>query len=325
MRSLYPSIEPYAIHHIRVEKPHEIYVEECGNPEGIAVVFLHGGPGSGCSAEHRRYFDPAFYRIILVDQRGSGRSKPLGETGGNTTQDLIADMELIRRHLEIPQWMLFGGSWGATLALLYALTYPNRTRGMVLRGSFLARQADLDWFFLGIRRLLPKAWERLSHGIPDREGLDSLIDWYHAALHGDDLSHSLDAARRWSEWGSQAVNWNKGESRDKSDQGAETATQREQMLAKVRIETHYAHNRYFIRENEILEGLESLPPMPASIVHGRYDLTCTMESAWLLHRAIPGSRLVEVADAGHLIDDPAMISVLVEETDRMRTDQFFAA
>ncbi|MES9991332.1 MAG: prolyl aminopeptidase [Candidatus Thiodiazotropha sp.] len=316
--ALYPVAEPYAVHRMAVDKSHELYVEECGNPLGDPVLFLHGGPGSGCSIEHRRYFDPAFYRILLVDQRGSGRSKPLGETKTNTTRDLLSDLDSVRHHLQIEGWLLFGGSWGATLALLYALTYPDRTRGMVLRGSFLARQADLDWFFLGIRRLLPKAWERMTQGIPVREGLDSLIDWYHAALHGDDLSLSLDAARRWSEWGSQVVNWNKGESRDKSDQGAETETQREQMLAKVRIETHYARNRYFIRENEILERLESLPTMPVSIIHGRYDLTCTMESAWLLHRAIPDSRLVEVAEAGHLIDDPAMISALVMETDRMR-------
>ncbi|MBT2971785.1 MAG: prolyl aminopeptidase [Candidatus Thiodiazotropha sp. (ex Ctena orbiculata)] len=318
MRALYPHAEPYAVHRIAVDEPHQIFLEECGNPRGVPVVFLHGGPGSGCSPDHRRYFDPEFFRIILVDQRGSGRSQPLGETAANTTRDLVYDMESIRRHLGIERWMLFGGSWGATLALVYALTHPDHILGMVLRGSFLAREEDLEWFLVGLRRLLPSAWEQLTRGIAGCRELGSLIDWYHAALHGEDRQRSLDAARRWSEWGGQVVNWHKPGSGENGGRGDESEEQLEQLLAKVRIETHYARHRYFIRENEILDRLDLLPGVPVSIIHGCYDLTCIMESAWLLHRAIPGSRLVEVSDAGHLIDDPAMISALVEETDRVR-------
>ncbi|MEW8649343.1 MAG: prolyl aminopeptidase [Candidatus Thiodiazotropha sp.] len=318
MRVLYPPVEPYAVHQIAVDEPHRLYVEACGNPRGVPVVFLHGGPGSGCTPDHRRYFDPDFFSIILVDQRGAGRSRPLGETAANTTWDLVADLESIRRQLEIERWMLFGGSWGAALALVYALTHPDHTLGMVLRGSFLAREEDLTWFLVGLRRLLPRAWEQLTGGIAGCGVLGPLIDWYHAALHGEDRQPSLDAARRWTEWGGQVVNWHKPGSRENGGRGDESVEQLGHLLAKARIETHYAQHRYFIRENEILDRIDSLPGMPVSIIHGRYDLTCIMESAWLLHRAIPGSRLVEVADAGHLIDDPAMISALVEETDRMR-------
>lgn len=318
MRSLYPVSEPYAVHHICVETPHELYVEECGNPQGIPVVFLHGGPGSGCSAEYRRYFDPDFYRIILFDQRGSGRSRPLGETAQNRTLDLIADMEVIRHHLAIAQWMLFGGSWGATLMLLYTLSHPGRVLGMVLRGTFLARVSDLDWFFVGLKRLFPQAWEGLSKEIPDCSEAWDLIGWYYDALRSEDPAISLNAALTWSSWGSRIVSWHKSGFGNNREETPMTEVQRERMLAKVRIETHYAYHRYFIGENEILSRIGSLPGIPVTFVHGRYDLTCTMESAWLLHKAIPDSRLVQVPDAGHLIDEPAMISALIEETDRMR-------
>lgn len=319
MNSLYPCCDPYAVHHIGVDMPHELYVEECGNPQGVPVIFLHGGPGSGCSADHRRYFDPGVYRIVLFDQRGAGRSLPLGETMRNSTADLVSDMETIRRHLHIAQWMLFGGSWGATLALIYALAHPHRLLGVILRGTFLAREADLDWFFVGLRRLFPQAWEKLSDGIAGCSEAHALIDWYHSALQGEDRSLALRAARNWSAWGHHVVSWRQALSSERPEEGAETDVQRERLLAKVRIETHYAHHRYFIDENEIIARIGSLPRIPISIVHGRYDLVCTMESAWLLHRALPGSRLVMVAEAGHLIDEPAMSAALIEETDRMRT------
>jgi proline iminopeptidase len=318
MRSLYPSIEPYAVHGFDVDQPHQIHVEECGNPHGVPVIFLHGGPGSGCNAEHRRYFDPDFYRIILFDQRGSGRSRPLGETSRNRTSDLVADMERIRDHLEIPRWLLFGGSWGATLALDYAFSHPNRVQGMVLRGTFLARESDLDWFFVGLKRLFPQAWERFSGVVPDCADLCSLIDGYHALLHGENPLVALDAARGWSEWGSRVVNWHRGRDTGKANPDTETRAHQERLLAKARIETHYARHRYFIEENAILARIHTLPLIPVTIVHGRFDLVCTMDAAWALHRAIPGSRLVQVADAGHLIDEPSMAAALVEETDRMR-------
>lgn len=318
MRSLYPSSEPYAVHKIRVGNSHQLYVEECGNSQGTPVIFLHGGPGSGCSDDQRRYFDPDFYRIVLFDQRGSGRSEPLGETESNSTLDLVSDMEAIRRQLNIEKWLLFGGSWGATLALLYAINYPQRASGLVLRGSFLARESDLEWFFIGLRRLFPLAWGELVKALPDNTELEDLINWYHATVRGGDESLTLQAAQQWSDWGSQVVNWHKPGSEGEVGKQSVTEARQARLLAKVKIETHYARHRYFIEDNEILNRIGSLHAMPVSIVHGRFDLTCTMEAAWQLHKAIPNSRLIEVADAGHLIDEPAMTSALIEETDRMR-------
>ncbi len=324
MKSLYPELDPYAIHHLNVDDLHELHVEECGNPNGIPALFLHGGPGSGCSDEHRRYFDPTYYRIILFDQRGSGKSLPLGETELNTSQHLVSDMETIRRHLGIEQWMLFAGSWGATLALLYAQTHPDRLLGMILRGSFLARTEDMEWFFVGLKRLFPQPRERFSNDVAEPENLETVIKWYYTAVHGDDHDLSLHAARAWSAWGSYVVNWHRARSGEKLDREkqseteTETETERERLLAKVRIETHYAYHRYFIVQNQILSNIATLPDIPVSIVHGRFDLTCTMEAAWLLHRAIPNSRFIQVEEAGHLIGEPAMTAALIEETDRMR-------
>lgn len=313
MKELYPISEPHAVHRIEVAQPHELYVEECGNPNGTPVIFLHGGPGSGCSAYHRRFFDPEFYRIILFDQRGSGRSLPLGETNKNSTSDLVRDMEVIRRYLEVEKWMLFGGSWGAALALIYGQTHPGRLLGMVLRGLFLARERDLEWFFSGLGRLFPQEWERLLLGIPDGEQAD-LVAAYHRRIHGDDRELSLKSARAWSAWGSCVVSWNLPKGPERSDEAEDQV----RLLAKARIETHYAQHRYFIKDNQILERIGSLPKVPVSIVHGRFDLTCTMESAWLLHQALPDSNLVVVPEAGHLMNEPAMVSALVQESDRMR-------
>lgn len=317
MRALYPASEPYAVHRIRLPKSHELYVEECGNPDGVPVIFLHGGPGSGCSPDHRRYLDPAYYRSILFDQRGCGRSLPLGETQGNRTADLVADMEVIRRYLEIERWMLFGGSWGATLALVYAQAHPGRLLGMLLRGVFLARDADLKWFFQDLGRLLPQAWRELSQGMHFDDWQD-LIVRYHEHVHGADTEQALRAARAWSDWGGQVVNWYRAEAPPGAEAEAETEADKARLLAKVRIETHYAYHRYFIGADEILQRVASLPAIPISIVHGRRDLACTLEAAWLLHRAIPDSRLVVVNEAGHLMSEPAMAAALVEEADRMR-------
>lgn len=308
---LYPTAEPYAVHRIPVDEPHEIHVEECGNPEGVPVIFLHGGPGSGCSADHRRFFDPAFYRIVLFDQRGAGRSSPAGETRNNTSADLISDMERIRRTLGIARWMLFGGSWGATLALLYAQAHPERVSAMVLRGVFLARETDLLWFFRDLRRLLPEAWARFSHAVRD---VDDLIGGYHQSVHGDDRARALHAAQAWNVWGSEVVNWQ----RDRTPSTADTQVPGEPLLAKIRLETHYAQHRYFIGENRILERADSLPVVPVSIVHGRLDLACNLLAAWQLQRAIPGSRLMVLERAGHLMSEPDMAQALVAETDRLR-------
>jgi proline iminopeptidase len=227
-------------------------------------------------------------------------------------------MEAIRHQLGIAQWLLFGGSWGATLALIYTLTHPGRVSGMILRGTFLAREADLEWFFIGLKRLLPQAWHRLVEGLPENITLAALINHYHATVHGGDRDIALQAASKWTAWGRQVVNWHRPGTDDASEEKPETEQQQARLLAKVKIETHYARHRYFLQENEILRRIESLSTIPVSIVHGLYDLTCTMESAWQLHRAIPDSRLIQLPDAGHLIEEPPMASALVEETDRMR-------
>ncbi len=317
MNTRYPPLDPYVSYHIDVDATHRLYVEECGNPRGFPVVFLHGGPGSGCSPEHRRYFDPKGYRIVLIDQRGCGRSEPLGETESNTTADLVADLERVRQQLEIDQWLLFGGSWGATLALVYALRYPQRVLGMVLRGVFLAREADLEWFFCGLKRLLPREWSAFSNEGSATAGCGELIARYHDALRGEDRQRALQAARRWSDWGGRVVHWHHSAVAENGVSSDDAQARESRLLAKVAIETHYAVHHYFIGENEILDRVASLPLMPVSIVQGHFDLTCPMGGAWQLHRAIPGSRLIEVEGAGHLIDEPAMISALVKETDRL--------
>lgn len=320
MRTLYAPCEPYAVHTISVETPHQLYVEESGNKGGIPVIFLHGGPGSGCAPGHRRYFDPEAYRIILFDQRGSGKSQPSGELSNNNIHALVADLEAIRDHLGISKWLLFGGSWGATLGLFYALTHSERVLGMILRGAFLARESDLDWFFFDLRRLFPEAWYKLSKQVPSCRSSADLIDWYHAAVHGDDSGLSLQAARSWSEWGNHVVYWHRNSDTEApSNAEPETDARNQRLIAKVKIETYYAKHRYFMAENELLDRIGSLTPMAVTLVHGLFDLTCSMESAWLLHQAIPNSEFIQLREAGHLIDEPAMIAALVEESDRMRT------
>ena len=313
MRTLYPTIEPYAVHRIAVDGCNKLYLEESGNPVGLPVLFLHGGPGSGCSVEHRRFFDPERYRIILFDQRGSGRSFPLGGAEWNTASDLVGDMETIRRYLKLDRWLLFGGSWGATLALLYCESHPDRVLGMVLRGVFLAREKDLKWFFNDLRHLFPQQWEKFAQSVTEPEQSD-LITAYYRRIYGSNEARSLNAAQAWSDWGSHVVHWNLiGEQSMQTEEGKDQTL----LLAKARVETHYAQHRYFISDNQILERISLLPVMPVSIVHGSYDLTCTMEAAWLLHRAIPDSDLIVVPEAGHLAHEPAMVSALVTETDRM--------
>ncbi len=317
MKTLYPPLDPHASHRIDVGGRHVLYVEECGNPRGFPVLFLHGGPGSGCSPDHRRYFDPSGYRIVLVDQRGAGRSTPLGGTHDNTTADLVSDLEIVRQRLGIERWVLFGGSWGATLALVYATHHPGRVLGMVLRGVFLARETDLAWFFHDIQRLLPQEWAAFADGLPATSQASDLIAWYHQALHANDRQVARQAANRWAEWGRCVVNWHRSDTAEPGASSDDPQTRQTRLLAKAAIETHYAVHRYFIGENEILERVGNLPAWPVAIVQGRFDLTCTLEGAWHLHRAMAGSRLIEVAGAGHLIDEPAMVSALVEETDRL--------
>lgn len=311
MRELYPALEPCQVHAVPVEEPHVLHVEEAGNPQGLPVVFLHGGPGSGSRPYHRQFFDPARYRIVVFDQRGAGRSRPAGCTEANDTQRLIADMERIRQSLGIDRWLVFGGSWGATLGLVYAQTHPERVSGLILRGTFLASQRDLDWFFRdGVRHIFPDAWEELVAPIslPERE---DLIGAYHRRVNSEHPRERLEAARAWSQWTGRVVTYT-------LPAGASGAPQdQDRLLQEARIELHYALHRYFLRPEQILNDAGSLPSVPVTIVHGRRDLTCTVEAAWRLHRALPAAKLVIVAEAGHLASEPAMVDALVTETDWM--------
>ncbi|MEX2523807.1 MAG: prolyl aminopeptidase [Gammaproteobacteria bacterium] len=310
MRTLYPEIEPYNKDAIAVDAVHDVYMEECGNPDGIPVLFLHGGPGSGSNENHRRYFNPDKYRIVLFDQRGCNRSVPRGETRNNTTQDLLADIEVIRERLQIEQWLVFGGSWGSTLGLLYAQAHPGRILGLILRGSFLARQADLDWFVkFGANRVFPDAWEEFIRPIPEDER-DNLIEAYHRRVHGGDAEEQLAAARRWATWAGKVVTW----TLPVYEPGEEDTAK---MIHEVAIETHYAKNRYFVEENHILDNMNRIPEVPVRLIHGRRDILCPLTSSWLLHRALPQSTLNIVREGGHLAGEPPMIDALVSATDAM--------
>lgn len=310
MRELYPEINASNSYRLKVDPVHTIYVEEAGNPRGIPVIFLHGGPGSGCNENHRRYFNPKKYRVVLFDQRGCNRSTPVGETKNNSTQDLLQDIERIREHLGIEQWLVFGGSWGATLGLLYAQSHPSRVLGMILRGTFLARQKDLDWFGRkGASMIFPDYWQDFTGIIPDPERSD-LISAYHARVHGADREARETAAMAWSKWAGRLVTYLlPGADYTPGDVG--------KTVREVLIETHYAMHRYFIDENRILDNAALLPPVPVRIVHGRRDLTCTLDASWSLHRALHDSELVIVKEGGHLAGEPVMVDALVTATDDM--------
>ncbi|WP_348757270.1 prolyl aminopeptidase [Candidatus Methylocalor cossyra] len=309
MRDLYPEIEPYAVHRFK-RGGHQLYVEECGNPSGVPVVFLHGGPGSGCKPDHRRFFHPEKYRIVLWDQRGAGRSLPRGELRHNTTADLLRDLEYIRQQLRIPSWLLFGGSWGATLALLYAEQHPARVLGLVLRGVFLARPQDLDWFVGpgGVRCIYPERWEQLCAGLSEDERADPVAALYRRLTGADELARRR-AARDWALWSGQVIF---GEAFDPEAGGEHAA-----LVDQARIELHYALHRYFIADNAILDQCQRIARLPTVIVHGRRDLVCPVEGAYRLHRCLPGSLLRILPEAGHIASGPAMIDALVTAADTM--------
>jgi proline iminopeptidase len=313
MLTLYPVIEPCTQIQLQVDPLHHLHVEQSGNPDGIPVVFLHGGPGAGSNENHRRYFDPARYRIINFDQRGCHRSITAGEIRQNTTADLLLDIERIRQHLGIDSWLVFGGSWGATLALLYAQQYPQRVRGLVLRGVFLARRTDRDWFFTdGVNRLFPDAWDRFRRFIATTKQQDLVAAYYQCMTAGDEAL-AIAAASQWADWTATIVTWllNPG--------GFNPAADPVRLVNEVRIETHYAHHDYFIEENQILRRADTVPRVPTIIIHGRRDLTCTLDAAWQLHQALPGSELVIVREGGHLASEPVMIDALVTATNTMVT------
>lgn len=309
MRSLYAGSEPFAAAQLDVGSGHSIYVEQCGREDGLPVVFLHGGPGSGCKPDHRQFFDPARYRVFLFDQRGAGRSRPAGAVENNTTQALIEDLEFIRSHNGIERWSLFGGSWGATLALAYAEQHPERVAGLVLRGTFLARRTDLRWFCGGgANLLLPCAWNRFLDSM-ELKDTDDVVHAVHRDVFSAEESRVQRAARAWDAWSGAVVSYS-------LERGPESGfSELASAIAKTRIEMHFALNGYFLRENQLLADIHRVPKVPTYIVHGQRDITCLPDAAWSLHRALPHSRVEFLHTAGHLSGETPMIDALVRAAD----------
>ncbi len=312
MRSPYPATNPTRSEMLAVgDHGHKIYFEEGGDPAGVPVVFLHGGPGSGCKPGHRQFFAPDKYRSVLIDQRGAGKSTPFGGVDDNTTQALASDLERVREHLGIDRWVVFGGSWGAALALYDAQTFPNRVLGMVLRGTFLARRRDVDWFFCaGANRLLPRGWHEFEEVVGKRE---NMIEHLYKTVFGDDRDAAEAVARAWARWSGEVVCY------AIDNLGGEGEEPMSTMMAKTRIEFHYAYHDYFIAENQLLANVGLLPDVPISIVHGQRDLTCTPDAAWALHRALPNSTLKILRTAGHLSGESLMTDALLDAADDMLT------
>ncbi len=312
-RTLYSAVEPYDSGTLPVSSLHTIYYEQCGNPRGKPVVFLHGGPGAGCNAKCRQFFDPAAYRIVLFDQRGCGRSTPHAELRENTTWDLVADIERLREHLKIDRWQVFGGSWGSTLALAYAEMHPERVTELVLRGIFMLRRRELEWFYQsGCDALFPDAWETYLAAIPENERGD-LMAAYHQRLVSDDPAVRLAAARAWSVWEASTSFLLQDPAYINSSAADRFA------LAFARIENHYFVNGGFFEcDGQLLRDAHRLHGIPAVIVQGRYDVVCPMRSAWDLHRAWPQAKLEIIPDAGHSAFEPGITDALVRATDRFR-------
>ena len=311
MMTLYPEIKPYRQHQLPVQSPHELYVEESGNPDGLPVLFVHGGPGSGTSAKNRCYFDPDKYRIILFDQRGAGQSTPHAELSDNTTQALLADMETIREALDVEQWILFGGSWGSTLSLLYAQQYRERVMALILRGIFLFRDEDLEWFYQrGASDIFPDHWEDFLRPIPKPQRND-LITAYHQLLTGDNELARMAAAKSWCAWEAHCATLRPNPNM------VELFSEPHFALAMARIEAHYMINQGFIEPNQILANANKLAGIPGIIVHGRYDMVCRLSNATALHHAWPESQLNIVRDAGHASSEPSITDALVRATRAM--------
>ena len=311
-RTLYPEIEPFNTGRLAVGDGHEVYFEESGNPKGKPVVFVHGGPGFGTEGKQRRFFDPRAYRIVLFDQRGCGKSTPFASLDHNTTWDLVSDMEKLRTHLGIERWQVFGGSWGSTLGLAYAETHPSRVTELVLRGIFLIRQQEIDWFYQrGASALYPDAWEGYLAAIPPAEHGD-LVRAYYTRLTSPDATVRAAAARAWSVW--------EGSTSNLFPSAALIAKTGEEdfALAFARIECHYFVHKAWLTGKELLANVEKIRKIPGVIVQGRYDVVCPMESAWALHRAWPEAELHVVQDAGHSAFEPGNLHHLIEATDRFR-------
>lgn len=310
--ALYPEIEPYRQGTLSLDTLHTMYWEESGNPSGIPVVFLHGGPGAGATPMHRRFFDPTYYRIVIYDQRGAGRSTPLGEIRDNTTPHLINDLELLRQHLGISQWLVFGGSWGSTLALAYGEAHPERCLSFVLRGIFLCRTEEIDWFLYGLRNLFPEAWREFTAPFSATERNDILSAYYQRLMNPEPAIH-MPAARTWSTYEGSCSTLLPSPATVSYFAGDTVA------LGLARMEAHYFSHGIFLPENSLLDNVHKLHGIPATIVQGRYDAVCPIVSADDLHRAWPQAEYIVIDDAGHSAFEPGIQAALLGTMERLKT------
>lgn len=311
---LYPSIEPYRTGRLPVDDLHTVYWEECGNPTGVPVLFLHGGPGAGCSPEHRRFFDPQYYRIVLFDQRGAGRSTPHGETRNNTTAHLVSDIESLREMLKIPQWHVFGGSWGSTLALAYAETHPQPCLSLTLRGVFLLQAYEVDWFLHGMRNFAPQAWEQFVEFLPESLRGD-LCDGYWTQLNHELPEIRAAAANSWAGYEAKSVSLRTNGTAVASGPVASSSA-----VGLARLEVHYMRSNQFVPNDALMRGVERVRHIPCAIVQGKYDLLCPPITAVALHKAWPESTLHIIEEAGHSAFEPGIRAALVSIMDGRRTD-----
>lgn len=311
MQTLYPEIKPYARHELAVEPPHVLYVDESGSADGLPVLFIHGGPGAGCDAASRRYFDPNLYRIVTFDQRGCGRSTPYASLENNTTQALVTDIERIREHLGVDKFVLFGGSWGSSLALAYAQAHPQRVHGLILRGIFLCRPQEFHWFYQeGASRLFPDYWEDYIAPIPPQERGD-LMGAFYKRLTGSDQIAQMHAAKAWSTWEGRTATLRP------NPQVVDRFSEAHRALSIARIECHYFVNDAFLEPDQLLRDMPRIAHLPGIIVHGRYDAICPLDNAWALHQAWPNSELQIIRDAGHSAAEPGITDALVRAAEEM--------
>lgn len=318
MLTLYPEIEPFNTTLLPREilqdgQQHQIYIEQCGNPKGIPVVFLHGGPGSGCGPHHRRYFNPDLYHIILFDQRGCGRSLPAGLLDNNNTAHLVEDMEAIRKHLGINKWVLFGGSWGATLALCYARKYQTAVQAMVLRGVFLGRQQDIDWVYAegGASKIFSEAWHDFTEQVPVNMR-SSPLNYFFEQLQQASADVQAEAANTLQAWEATIVKM-------RENHYVAEAAQEPAPLAHALIQLHFARNQCFIADTPLLESASQIPLLPTYIIHGRYDMVCPVQQSWLLKQVLPHAAFNIVPLAGHAAGEPGLIDALIAATDNLAT------
>lgn len=307
--ALYPPLEPYAKGMLDVGDGHSVYFEQCGSPDGEPVVFLHGGPGSGCAPRHRRFFDPARYRIVLFDQRGCGRSTPRGELRHNTTAHLVADIERLRAHLGIARWLVFGGSWGSSLGLAYCAQHKAACSSAILRGIFLTARRDVDWFFQDMRALLPDAWARFAGIAPKRRRRD-LLAWYAERVGAGDRTAAFAAVREWVRWEDALMQ----PGRAVTPSAEPDADEAQRLIDKYRLQSRYLLRECYLGERHLLDCAARMHGIPTAILHGRLDLVCKPEAAWRVHQTLHGSRLRLVDGAGHSPFDAPMAQALVEAT-----------